>query len=218
MFARPASETTGPAGCVARSVLQLGPSVRAGIWRSLQALSLHATSVQSSVVHRKVQRPFGVHDSTLSLGRWHTLWGWTGLWPRCVLWKRSPYCEGKTGHGPVLDFIIRLDCSVMQQMLIAVVFFQVDGRWGKWSMFASCSRTCGGGIQLSKRECNNPVPTNGGKYCQGVRVKYRSCSLNPCSDTGTTTKTQNYVSGHVLIQYIILLSRLLYHPSCSWCR
>lgn len=64
------------------------------------------------------------------------------------------------------------------------MYLQVDGRWGKWGQFGSCSRTCGGGVQLSKRECNNPVPSNGGKYCQGVRVKYRSCNLNYCPDTG----------------------------------
>lgn len=60
---------------------------------------------------------------------------------------------------------------------------KVDGRWGKWGPFGTCSRTCGGGVQLSKRQCDNPVPVNGGKYCQGVRVKYRSCNLTPCIDT-----------------------------------
>ncbi|XP_029557545.1 A disintegrin and metalloproteinase with thrombospondin motifs 15a [Salmo trutta] len=67
---------------------------------------------------------------------------------------------------------------------------KVDGRWGRWGSFGSCSRTCGGGVQLAKRECNNPVPSNGGKYCQGVRVKYRSCSLNPCSDTGKSYREE----------------------------
>lgn len=65
-----------------------------------------------------------------------------------------------------------------------VSFSKVDGRWGKWGPFGTCSRSCGGGVQLSKRECDNPVPVNGGKYCQGVRVKYRSCNLIPCPDTG----------------------------------
>uniref|UniRef100_A0A8C9Y3C4 ADAM metallopeptidase with thrombospondin type 1 motif 15 n=1 Tax=Sander lucioperca TaxID=283035 RepID=A0A8C9Y3C4_SANLU len=67
---------------------------------------------------------------------------------------------------------------------------KVDGRWGKWGPFGSCSRTCSGGVQLSKRECNNPVPSNGGKYCQGVRVKYRSCNLNHCPDTGKTYREE----------------------------
>lgn len=67
---------------------------------------------------------------------------------------------------------------------------KVDGRWGRWGPFGSCSRTCGGGVQLSKRECNSPVPSNGGKYCQGVRVKYRSCNLNRCPDTGHTFREE----------------------------
>ena len=62
---------------------------------------------------------------------------------------------------------------------------QVDGRWGKWGAYGDCSRSCGGGVQLAKRECDNPVPENGGKYCYGLRIKYRSCNLNPCPETGT---------------------------------
>ncbi|XP_076867969.1 A disintegrin and metalloproteinase with thrombospondin motifs 15a [Brachyhypopomus gauderio] len=67
---------------------------------------------------------------------------------------------------------------------------KVDGKWGRWGAFGPCSRTCGGGVQLSKRECINPVPENGGKYCQGVRVKYRSCNLNPCPDTGKSYREE----------------------------
>uniref|UniRef100_A0A8C3BV43 ADAM metallopeptidase with thrombospondin type 1 motif 15 n=1 Tax=Cairina moschata TaxID=8855 RepID=A0A8C3BV43_CAIMO len=59
--------------------------------------------------------------------------------------------------------------------------YRVDGGWAKWAPYGQCSRTCGGGVQLAKRECTNPVPANGGSYCEGVRVKYRSCNLDPCS-------------------------------------
>ncbi|XP_030648275.1 A disintegrin and metalloproteinase with thrombospondin motifs 15a [Chanos chanos] len=67
---------------------------------------------------------------------------------------------------------------------------KVDGKWGRWGAFGDCSRTCGGGVQLAKRECDNPVPANGGKYCQGLRVKYRSCNLTPCPDTGKTYREE----------------------------
>ena len=30
------------------------------------------------------------------------------------------------------------------------------------------------------RECDNPVPKNGGKYCEGKRVRYRSCNIEDC--------------------------------------
>ncbi|XP_006038250.1 A disintegrin and metalloproteinase with thrombospondin motifs 4 [Alligator sinensis] len=56
----------------------------------------------------------------------------------------------------------------------------VNGRWGPWGLWGKCSRTCGGGVQYSIRECNKPVPRNGGKYCEGERTKYRSCNVQGC--------------------------------------
>lgn len=61
---------------------------------------------------------------------------------------------------------------------------QVDGSWAKWEPYGLCSRTCGGGVQLARRQCSSPTPANGGKYCEGVRVKYRSCNLEPCPSSG----------------------------------
>ena len=39
-------------------------------------------------------------------------------------------------------------------------------------------------MQLARRQCSNPTPANGGKYCEGVRVKYRSCNLESCPSSG----------------------------------
>ncbi|XP_060058948.1 A disintegrin and metalloproteinase with thrombospondin motifs 9 isoform X3 [Erinaceus europaeus] len=55
-----------------------------------------------------------------------------------------------------------------------------DGSWGSWSPFGACSRTCGGGIRTTVRECNRPEPKNGGKYCIGRRMKFKSCNTEPC--------------------------------------
>ncbi|KAH1186541.1 hypothetical protein KIL84_019290 [Mauremys mutica] len=56
----------------------------------------------------------------------------------------------------------------------------VDGEWGPWGPYNSCSRTCGGGIKSTTRLCNRPEPRNGGKYCVGRRMKFRSCSTDSC--------------------------------------
>lgn len=56
----------------------------------------------------------------------------------------------------------------------------VNGGWGSWGPYGGCSRTCGGGVQFSHRECNKPVPRNGGKYCEGKRTQYRSCNTQEC--------------------------------------
>ncbi|XP_055713479.1 A disintegrin and metalloproteinase with thrombospondin motifs 20 isoform X2 [Phlebotomus papatasi] len=56
----------------------------------------------------------------------------------------------------------------------------VDGGWGPWSSYSECSRSCGGGVHAITRECNNPEPTNGGKYCVGERKHYESCNTHNC--------------------------------------
>ncbi|XP_059469110.1 A disintegrin and metalloproteinase with thrombospondin motifs 9-like isoform X2 [Neocloeon triangulifer] len=55
-----------------------------------------------------------------------------------------------------------------------------DGGWSTWGPFGVCSRSCGGGIKQAKRECDNPRPENGGKYCIGERVRYHSCNTQDC--------------------------------------
>uniref|UniRef100_A0A4W5Q7T2 ADAM metallopeptidase with thrombospondin type 1 motif, 15b n=1 Tax=Hucho hucho TaxID=62062 RepID=A0A4W5Q7T2_9TELE len=67
---------------------------------------------------------------------------------------------------------------------------KVDGGWGGWGVYGSCSRNCGGGVQLAKRDCNNPVPEYGGKYCKGLRVKYRSCNLDICPESGKSFREE----------------------------
>lgn len=35
-------------------------------------------------------------------------------------------------------------------------------------------------MEFSYRECTDPVPQNGGKYCEGQRVQYQSCNTQHC--------------------------------------
>ncbi|XP_072291726.1 A disintegrin and metalloproteinase with thrombospondin motifs 20 isoform X1 [Eucyclogobius newberryi] len=56
----------------------------------------------------------------------------------------------------------------------------VHGEWGPWGPYNVCSRSCGGGTRSTMRECNKPEPRNGGKFCVGRRMKFRSCNTEPC--------------------------------------
>lgn len=58
--------------------------------------------------------------------------------------------------------------------------FLVDGGWGPWSPWATCSATCGGGHKSRSRECNSPEPQYGGKKCFGEAVNRDSCNKNDC--------------------------------------
>ncbi|XP_028839525.1 A disintegrin and metalloproteinase with thrombospondin motifs 8 [Denticeps clupeoides] len=58
----------------------------------------------------------------------------------------------------------------------------VDGGWGEWGPWGPCSRSCGGGVHFSRRECSDPEPASGGVYCVGQRVKYQSCNTERCAD------------------------------------
>ncbi|KAM4701130.1 A disintegrin and metalloproteinase with thrombospondin motifs 1 [Discoglossus pictus] len=72
----------------------------------------------------------------------------------------------------------------------------VHGGWGSWGQWGECSRTCGGGVQYSLRECDNPVPKNGGKYCEGKRVQYRSCNIEDCPENNGKTFREEQCEAH----------------------
>ncbi|XP_064631894.1 hemicentin-1-like [Lineus longissimus] len=56
----------------------------------------------------------------------------------------------------------------------------VDGNWGPWYPWDECSETCGGGVQIRKRQCNNPPPVHGGVDCEGNSTDTRDCGNKIC--------------------------------------
>lgn len=72
----------------------------------------------------------------------------------------------------------------------------VNGGWGVWGPWGDCSRTCGGGVQYSFRNCDSPLPKNGGKFCEGKRIQYRSCNTDACPDTNGLTFREEQCLAH----------------------
>lgn len=72
-------------------------------------------------------------------------------------------------------------CQHGKCVLIAEIH-PIDGGWGNWSDWSQCTRTCGGGISTQTRDCNHPVPANGGLFCTGERRRYTICNKTPCPE------------------------------------
>ena len=60
----------------------------------------------------------------------------------------------------------------------------VDGGWGAWSTYSSCSKTCGGGEKERTRQCDNPTPSNGGAGCLGTSSERSNCNPQTCPRDG----------------------------------
>ena len=109
-------------------------------------------------------------------------WGQWGRWSTCSLscdggiQERTRVCNdppsengGTTCHGDDIQFIT---CNSQH--------CPVDGNWSLWSIWSSCSATCGVGVQERKRQCINPVAQFGGKDCNGLATDTRNCNMQDC--------------------------------------
>ncbi|NWV42606.1 HMCN1 protein, partial [Grantiella picta] len=62
---------------------------------------------------------------------------------------------------------------------------KVHGGFSSWLEWQACSVTCGQGVQQRVRQCDSPVPANGGRGCQGPHSDLRSCHHQPCPVDGS---------------------------------
>lgn len=60
----------------------------------------------------------------------------------------------------------------------------INGGWSDWSMWSSCSKSCGKGYQTRYRSCNNPTPENGGQICMGGSKEMQECINHSCVING----------------------------------
>ncbi|XP_064825474.1 A disintegrin and metalloproteinase with thrombospondin motifs 1 [Oncorhynchus masou masou] len=112
--------------------------------------------------------------STTCVALWCTVTTTNGL--LVCQTKNFPWADGtQCGHD---SFCLAGHC--LSKTEAARHQTPVNGAWGVWGPWGDCSRTCDGGVQYSFRDCDNPLPKNGGKYCEGKRIQYRSCNTEIC--------------------------------------
>ena len=66
--------------------------------------------------------------------------------------------------------------------VVANIIFTVSvaGNWGRWSDWRPCSKTCNDGVSTRFRNCDNPPPAHGGKYCEGSSDGQKPCIVKRC--------------------------------------
>ena len=69
--------------------------------------------------------------------------------------------------------------------------FAVDGGWSSWTRSTSCSRSCGGGTQQMFRQCNDPSPNYGGRFCAGFPREVLPCNDNCCPGNFSVRNRRN---------------------------
>nr|XP_019584504.1 PREDICTED: A disintegrin and metalloproteinase with thrombospondin motifs 13 isoform X2 [Rhinolophus sinicus] len=57
----------------------------------------------------------------------------------------------------------------------------VHGHWSGWGPPSPCSRSCGGGVVIRRRQCNNPRPAFGGRACVGNDLQAEMCNTQQSS-------------------------------------
>ncbi|CAB4016143.1 Hemicentin-1, partial [Paramuricea clavata] len=62
----------------------------------------------------------------------------------------------------------------------------VNGGYSNWTLSKSCSVSCGDGVEIWRRFCDNPEPKYGGHNCSGLgnSAEFRNCSRTPCPIDG----------------------------------
>ncbi|XP_052787819.1 uncharacterized protein LOC128222748 [Mya arenaria] len=84
-------------------------------------------------------------------------------------------CQNEATCEDGIDTYI-CDCGVHYTGEFCEIFV-VNGSWSAWGDWGECSVTCGKGQRSRYRQCDNPVPENGGFDCVGENEKVEPCAL-----------------------------------------
>ncbi|XP_031465263.1 A disintegrin and metalloproteinase with thrombospondin motifs 4 isoform X1 [Phasianus colchicus] len=109
--------------------------------------------------------------------------------------KHFPWADGTPcALGRVCVSGQCVDMATVEQLRVPV-----DGSWGPWAPWSSCSRSCGGGVSSSHRSCSRPTPLNGGRFCRGERLRFRSCNVEECPGRSAFREEQCAAYNHRVV-------------------
>ncbi|KAI1280503.1 A disintegrin and metalloproteinase with thrombospondin motifs 16 [Halotydeus destructor] len=117
-------------------------------------------------------------------------------------WCREGNCiaMGRTSAQPT-DMVANsngIDSFVKKKLEVT------DGQWGSWSAYSSCHSECiirspspTVGVTVSLRRCDNPVPMNNGKYCEGSDRKVKLCDASQMCQRSSSVSRKVTVAEYI---------------------
>lgn len=71
-----------------------------------------------------------------------------------------------------------IDC--LFSIIFIGILVTVDGGWSDWCEWSMCSVSCGHGLRMRTRQCDNPAPACGGAHCHGDHTEEDACYAGEC--------------------------------------
>uniref|UniRef100_A0AAY5L1M4 SCO-spondin n=1 Tax=Esox lucius TaxID=8010 RepID=A0AAY5L1M4_ESOLU len=111
-------------------------------------------------------------------GQWSSWTPWGQCSVRCGpgLQSRYRFCSSPRRSGSGLPCI----GPDRQDQLCMTASCDRSGGWGDWSNWTDCTKSCGGGVQSRRRECDSPSPVREGDYCEGLGTEIMTCNTDHC--------------------------------------
>lgn len=149
-----------------------------------------ATETQTCNVQACVVTPTPINGDWSAYGNWSTCssscGGGTQTRTRTCT-NPSPANGGSTCSG------LTIETQACNTQTCAAT--PVNGDWSAFSVWSTCSASCGGGTQTRTRSCTNPAPANSGTDCVGLISETQACNAQACAVANTApTAVINLVS------------------------
>ena len=97
------------------------------------------------------------------------------------------------------------------------IWLLVDGQWGPWGGYGSCSKTCNSGQKVRTRKCNSPSPSHGGKGCIGSKRQKKRCNTKgcPCNVLSYFTLLFQYIFFYLSTTASLIKFFIIQDPECG---
>ncbi|XP_025100019.1 SCO-spondin-like [Pomacea canaliculata] len=121
---------------------------------------------------------FDVQEETLD-GNWADWSSWSSCPVTC---GRGTVDRYRTCSNPAPNYCGQTCPGPSRDMRACELERVVDGQWGEWWRWSSCSATCERGTRERTRSCDSPSPNVCGRTCPGPKVERDTCDTGiPCA-------------------------------------